>query len=194
MDSRGLLERCILVPYEASMVPTYHQWMLDPELLELTGSEPLSLEEEFQMQASWHEDPDKLSFILLDRALPGDPSLGDAGEGGALAGDVNVFFNTPDAEAGVYARGEIEVMIAEHASRRCGIAQEAVELMMKYCEEELATSAFVAKIKEHNKPSISLFEKLGFRFIKHVPVFGEVVYEFRSQPIRGGCDPLIIGE
>lgn len=29
---------------------TYHEWMKSPELLELTASEPLSLEEEIDMQ------------------------------------------------------------------------------------------------------------------------------------------------
>ena len=32
-------ERVVLVPYEAAHVPTYHGWMADEELLELTGSE-----------------------------------------------------------------------------------------------------------------------------------------------------------
>ena len=32
-----------------------HEWMIDPILLELTASEPLTLEEEFENQKSWHQ-------------------------------------------------------------------------------------------------------------------------------------------
>jgi hypothetical protein len=46
-----------LVPYQAKLVNKYHQWMLDPALLALTASEPLSLDEEIEMQKSWKNDP-----------------------------------------------------------------------------------------------------------------------------------------
>ena len=36
-----------LVPYKPIHVPKYHNWMKEPEMLELTASEPLSLEEEY---------------------------------------------------------------------------------------------------------------------------------------------------
>lgn len=50
-------EKVILVPYMKEHVPKYHQWMLDPVLLEATASESLTLEQEYQMHLSWTQDP-----------------------------------------------------------------------------------------------------------------------------------------
>lgn len=36
----------------------YHEWMKSPELQQLTASEPLTLEQEYDMQKSWREDDD----------------------------------------------------------------------------------------------------------------------------------------
>lgn len=57
VDATVVGEKVILVPYTAAHVPKYHQWMQDPALLNATGSEPLSLDEEYQMQKSWTLDP-----------------------------------------------------------------------------------------------------------------------------------------
>lgn len=89
-----------LVPYEAKFVPKYHEWMTDPFLLQMTASEPLSLEEEYEMQTSWREDPKKCTFIVLvkdntateDGKLAGD-SNGDDEEISRMAGDVNLFLS-----------------------------------------------------------------------------------------------------
>jgi hypothetical protein len=40
----------ILRPYLKEYIPKYNSWMCDKELLELTGSEPLTLEEELANQ------------------------------------------------------------------------------------------------------------------------------------------------
>ena len=47
----------------------YHEWMQDPSLLEATGSEPLSMEEEIAMQREWRDDEKKCTFIILARDL-----------------------------------------------------------------------------------------------------------------------------
>eukprot|EP00004_Rigifila_ramosa_P026065 TRINITY_DN7970_c0_g1_i4.p1 TRINITY_DN7970_c0_g1~~TRINITY_DN7970_c0_g1_i4.p1 ORF type:complete len:140 (-),score=18.50 TRINITY_DN7970_c0_g1_i4:278-697(-) len=83
-------EKVLLVPYRREHVPQYNQFMQDPQLLEATASEPLSLEEEYENQQSWLEDPNKCTFILLD------PSRNDR-----MIGDVNLFFS--------HAAGDSEV-------------------------------------------------------------------------------------
>ena len=57
----------ILVPYRPEHVLQYHTWMTDSALLEATASEPLSLEEEYDMQQSWYRDNTKCTFIILSR-------------------------------------------------------------------------------------------------------------------------------
>ena len=57
----------VLIPYRPQHVPRYHRWMEDPYLQHMTGSEPLSLEEEVAMQKEWRDDDDKCTFIVLER-------------------------------------------------------------------------------------------------------------------------------
>ena len=60
-------QNCVLVPYRPEHVERYHAWMQAPELLQATGSEPLSLQEEYDMQQSWRDDDAKCTFIVLAR-------------------------------------------------------------------------------------------------------------------------------
>lgn len=57
-------EKVILVPYMEAHVPKYHQWMKDPSLLQATASEPLTLQQEYQMQLSWFQDPSSSPLSL----------------------------------------------------------------------------------------------------------------------------------
>ncbi|KAL9181729.1 hypothetical protein ACHAXT_012072 [Thalassiosira profunda] len=60
---------CIFVPYRPEHLPNYHEWMQDPFLLEMTGSEHLTMEEEIEMQKEWREDEKKCTYIVLARDL-----------------------------------------------------------------------------------------------------------------------------
>jgi hypothetical protein len=62
---------------------------------------------------------------------------------------------------------------------------EAIELLISYIttpsdldrsQQPFPISPFllVARISDSNTPSVRLFEKLGFKIVKHVQVFGEV--------------------
>lgn len=153
----------VLVPYREEHVPVYHEWMSSPELLRLTASEPLSLEEEYISMRRWREDEDKLTFIVCSKGIPG-----------FMVGDVNLVRNIDLDRPRVV---EVDVMVAAPSARRRGIASEALRLMMSYARQHFDVDAFVAKIVEDNAPSIALFEKMGFVMVKHVPAFGEIHYE-----------------
>ncbi|KAG2780890.1 hypothetical protein PC129_g8965 [Phytophthora cactorum] len=169
-------QRVTLVPYEKEHVPKYHNWMKDPWLQEMTASEPLSIEEEFEMQKSWREDAEKCTFIVLVSA-EGDGKSGtlyiDENAIDRMAGDVNLFFNDYDDPHAC----EMEVMIAEEKYRRKGFAEEAVKLMMAYATSTLNVTRFICKIIETNDASIQLFEKLGYVKYNYVAAFNQVEME-----------------
>jgi RimJ/RimL family protein N-acetyltransferase len=167
--------KVVLLPYMASHVAQYHAWMSDPELLRLTASEPLSLEDEYANQVSWLADARKLTFIV---------AAADAER--RLLGDVNVYLHA-HLDAG---QAEIAVMIAEPSARRSGCAREALLLMMAYAAAHLGVAEFLAKIDRDNTASRWLFQKLGFTADGVDPddpalagepnVFGEVELRLRA--------------
>ena len=97
-------------------VERYHAWMQDPALLEATGSEPMTMEEEVENQTSWSDDNTKCTFLVLarDRCLDvngrgwcatsaspwSDGSPVDSGfvvrNVSAMVGDVNLFLSDED--------------------------------------------------------------------------------------------------
>ncbi|GAN05913.1 N-acetyltransferase 9 isoform X2 [Mucor ambiguus] len=174
-------EKVALVPYKPEHVPKYHEWMKSPFLQEMTASEPLTLEEEYEMQESWHQDEEKLTFIVT--SLPNDDSrsLKDIPEteikdNTVMIGDVNIFFNDQDQDP---TFGEIEVMIAEPDYRRTGRGREALKIIMGYALQVIGLKTFHAKISLKNDPSINLFQsKFGFYEIAVSTVFQEITLEW----------------
>lgn len=166
-------EKVILVPYMREHVPKYHEWMQDPLLLQATGSEPLTLDQEYEMQLSWTQDPLKQTFIVLDRELivgnfiHGEPHVE------AMVGDVNIYMNDLDDPQ----MAEVEIMIAEAKSRGKGLGKEAVLVMMTFAVDNFKIHTFRAKIGELNQASLSLFQKLGFKKTSYSEIFNEMTLE-----------------
>ncbi|CAL0323228.1 unnamed protein product [Lupinus luteus] len=168
-------EKVILVPYMESHVPNYHHWMQNPFLLQSTASEPLTLLQEFHMQLSWSQDPNKETFIVLDKDLVVGDFLHGQPHIEAMVGDVNIFMNDLDDP---YI-AEIEIMIAEPNSRGKGLGKESVMMMMAFAIEKLRINVFQVKIGESNEASINLFKKLGFVQTSESNIFKEVTLEFQ---------------
>ncbi|BFZ55639.1 Protein canopy 3 [Savitreella phatthalungensis] len=192
-----------LVPYDAHHVPRYHDWLSSPELRELTASEPLSLDEEYEMQRTWRNDQDKLTFIILTPA--GDSSSKTQESNGEvegwmqdevdrMIGDVNIFLspaedddgNTDDDEEedGKSGNpetdevvGEVEVMLAESRARRKGFGKAAVLAIMWYAVRVLGPGRLrqlTAKIGADNVASLAVFTNaLQFQKVKFSEYFQE---------------------
>ncbi|XP_067132104.1 N-acetyltransferase 9-like protein [Centruroides vittatus] len=161
-------DKIVLVPYKEQHVPKYHSWMQDTELRELTASEPLSLEQEYEMCKSWREDDDKCTFIVLDK----EEYEATSDEIESMIGDVNLFLTVDDK-----SEAEVEIMIAESSKRGQGRGKEALLFMMRYGIEELKITSYIAKIKMKNLISIQIFEKIGFNKISESDFFQEVTLE-----------------
>ncbi|KAI0770939.1 acyl-CoA N-acyltransferase [Trametes elegans] len=177
----------VLVPYRTEHVAKYHEWMTSAELRELTASEALSLEEEYEMQREWQTDEDSAS------ASPGATVTPENLRDLPMIGDANLFLKgTPDEDE---FECEVEIMIAEPAYRRRGIAHTALQLMLSYATDPSSPSPLpvprerlVARIGEKNTASIRLFEKLGFSVTKRVAVFEEVELRYTK------ATPWVAGE
>ncbi|XP_038592023.1 N-acetyltransferase 9 isoform X1 [Micropterus salmoides] len=172
INENTLLEghKVVLVPYNADHVPRYHEWMKSPELQQLTASEPLTLEQEYDMQRSWREDHDKCTFIILDKQQWADTSVE---EEQCMVGDVNIFLTDPTEPS----LAELEIMIAEPSYRGKGIGKEVTRMMMCYGVTKLGVKKFQVKIGLDNQVSISMFKKLHFQEVSVCKVFKEVTLE-----------------
>ncbi|XP_045464151.1 N-acetyltransferase 9-like protein isoform X3 [Harmonia axyridis] len=143
--------------------------MLSEDLRNLTASEPLSLEEEYIMQQTWHLDENKCTFIILDKEIYSQTK----DEIGAMIGDTNFFFSNENEAFSA----EAEIMIAEVASQGKKRGWEAMLHMILYGIVFIHIKHFVVKIGESNSKSINMFLKMGFVTTKTVDVFNEITME-----------------
>jgi len=184
ISSKNLL----FAPYLKPFIPTYHLWMQDPDTLFLTGSEPLSLEEELTNQKSWLTDPKKYTFIICEKKseeplnlksfeILNCESFSSKIDWKSIIkpiGDVNLFFHEYIEEN----ECEIDIMIGDKEARGNGYSKDGVIIMMEFGFSFYKKTRFIAKIKSENQVSRKLFEKLGYEFKREVKAFDEVVYEF----------------
>ncbi|KAH6788612.1 Acyl-CoA N-acyltransferases superfamily protein [Perilla frutescens var. frutescens] len=173
MSASVVGEKVILVPYMKEHVPRYHVWMQDPAILQATASEPLTLDQEYEMQLSWVQDPLKQTFIVLDKELVVGDFIHGEPHNEAMVGDVNIFMNDLDDPQ----VAEVEIMIAEPKSRGKGLAKESILLMMAFAVKNFGIHNFCAKIGESNEASLNLFKKLGFMETSCSEIFKEVTLE-----------------
>jgi len=171
-------------------VPTYNAWMKDPFLLDMTASEPLSLEEEYKMQLKWFDDDNKCIFIILakDECI-GSLDTHDMNDDEyriefitsnlhAMVGDVNLFMNTVEDQP-IQKEAELDIMIARQDARRKGYASEAVHLIMSFGVNKLGINhRYFVKVHESNMESLTFFHnKLEFVECNYVACFGEYELE-----------------
>ena len=169
-----LSDRTALVPYLKEHVLQYHAWMEDDILRDQTASERLTLEEEYAMQKSWHEDERKLTFIVVDPTkgrLDDIDNTFDEYKACKMIGDVNAFLHLDEDEIPF---GEIELMIAEPQYRGRGLAVEILGLFLRYLVKTTTLDYLAEKISTKNERSIRTFRSVGFRDYKRIEVFDEL--------------------
>ncbi|VUZ49472.1 unnamed protein product [Hymenolepis diminuta] len=172
------------------------------DLLKLTASEPLTLEEEYEQQQNWLIKEDRITFILLEKSrlsICGTSGLNPISESefpslkplvnespisticeaevNSMIGDVNFYLiPDPESDAPDVFEGEVSVMIAEPSSRGKGLAAQALAGALFYVERLFPhnVTGVVAKISLDNEPSLRFFEnKLGFVVRKRNTCFNE---------------------
>ncbi|KFZ62906.1 N-acetyltransferase 9, partial [Podiceps cristatus] len=152
-------ERVTLVPYTSAHVPRYHEWMQSEELQRLTASEPLSLEQEYEMQCSWRDDADSEDLKLFLRVDGSDEQV-------PLSGVADLSLIT--------GCQLLWLSLSEPSYRGRGFGKEATLMMMSYGVRNLGITKFEAKIGQENEPSICMFKKLHFKEVAVNSVFQEV--------------------
>ena len=169
------LDHTQLIPYKEEHVEQYHKWMLDEEIRKLTKSELLTIKEEYEMQKSWQEDKDKLTFIICNAANDKLILIGDVNIFTVPAFEVDNLVDNHYLNTGKY--GEIEIMIAEKQYRGQNHGYNAIKMILFYANQ-VGFDQFIVRIAVDNTQSLNFFKRIGFTKLYSNSVFNEQVLHF----------------
>jgi RimJ/RimL family protein N-acetyltransferase len=154
------------------------------------------LDEEYEMQASWRNDHDKLTFIACMPATKDSVVANVSDTPDRMIGDANLFLSPADEDP-EGCIGELELMIAPTAMRRQGYGRATILTFMHYIQtnldsilseykkqqgvEKMSLLQLKAKIGSKNEKSIKLFESIDFIKVSESPnYFGEIELVFEG--------------
>lgn len=190
--------KVLLVPYSTRHVEEYHNWMKDPDLQAATASEPLTIEEEYQMQQSWRTDNDKLTFIVCQsKKSTSETEIVQGGHDDCperMIGDINLFLFEPedddgDDDNGVQASngdrssqaivGEIELMIARKDLHRQGYGRAALLAFTSYILDswESIAAEYSSAGGESSRPLDYLRVKINQSNTRSIALFQSIGFE-----------------
>lgn len=207
--------RLLLVPFQRHHCAKYFSWLQNEETLRDTGTTEgvACMTEVEDIQKTWEEKKDRMLYLLVDRkkyeSIRNMEKIKDKKNADleCLIGDIGfILLPREDAlELDSFNNGELvandadydvelDLMIAELAYRRQGLAREACEALMRHMPTLLAqlskngssmgvwSNRFLVKIKDWNVASLRLFEGLGFVTLKVTPIFNEIWLVRDGQP------------
>ena len=136
-----------LVDFTEEYILPFHKWMQDGELLRLTGTDPMTLEEVKKLSVQSLQGKCIVKIILLDD-IP--------------IGDIDLFYSVDED---LFNSGEINILIADKQFRSKGYGKQALLKFIDLIEKTrraLRLDYLCAKINKDNKESVGLFESVGF--------------------------------
>lgn len=159
--------KCGLRFVRPSDFPAFYTWYCDPRV-----QKPLA-------NPTWNPNvsPDEYHRHRFKRYLlnePGNLVLAVVDIEESPIGLVNFFDFSPDDRC-----CEIGVLIGEVRLWRLGFGDEALRLALEYLKIAYDLSFVLAHISEDNAPSIKLFEKIGFRFMRETTLGGLPFRQYR---------------
>lgn len=135
-----------LLPFEKEDIPLSLRWNNDEAINTFNGSRiPNSLLEQNDWYEKTQHDKSKRKLVIANHE----------GEKVGMITLFNIDTKNQNCEIGIY-------ISPEHQKK--GYAREALNLLVSFCFYEMNMHKVYAKILSFNKPSVLLFESVGFKF------------------------------